>query len=168
MVMAFKNNVTEIAALLYPEIYTDTSILQLADKDKIQIGDSCADRMCKEWQNLAKQIPDLEHIAEANVAGNSPIDLLDLSQGIAYELKYSHKNVKHEFYKDLFKVLIYNQDETNEIKIKQFVFLCHHQGIGSLMRSSLCVATIQFMQKNGIEVELVELFPNENIKSKAA
>lgn len=166
--MVFKNNVTEIAAHLYPQIYTDTSVLQLTDKDKIHIGDSCADRMCKEWQNLAKQIPHLEHIAEANVAGNSPIDLLDLSQGIAYELKYSHKNVKHEFYKDLFKVLIYNQDETNEIKIKQFVFLCHHQGIGSLMRSSLCVATIHFMQKNGILVELVKLFPNEKGEHEAA
>ncbi len=166
--MAFKNNVTEIAALLCPQIYTDTSILKIADKEKIQIGDGCADRLCKQWQNEAKKIPNLEHIAEANVAGNSPIDLLDLSQGIAYELKYSHKNVKHEFYKDLFKVLIYNQDEINKIKIKQFVFLCHHQGIGSLLRSSLCVATIQFMQKNGIEVELVELFPNKITKERAA
>ncbi len=166
--MAFKNNVTEIAAHLYPQIYTDTSTLKIADKEKIQIGDGCADRLCKEWQSLAKKIPNLEHISEANVAGNSPIDLLDLSQGIAYELKYSQKNVKHEFYKDLFKVLIYNQDEANKIKIKQFVFLCHHQGIGSLIRSSLCVATIQFMQKNGIEVELVELFPAEKNKSNAA
>lgn len=166
--MVFENEVIRIAQRLYPEIYVDTSILQLVDKEKISIGDSCADKLCKQWQELALKIPNSEFVAEANVAGNSPIDLLDLSNGIAYELKYSHKNVKHEFYKDLFKVLIFNQEPSNNIKIKTFVFLCHYKGIGSLLRSSLCNATIQFMQNQGIQVRLIELFPNEEIIRQVA
>lgn len=158
--MIFQNEITLLAQELYPEIYQDTSQLQLLDKDKIQIGDSCADRLCKSWQTKAVSLfPTL--VAEAKVSGSSPIDLLDIEGGIAYELKYSHKNVKHEFYKDLFKVLIYNDEAENRLKITRFVFLCHHKGIATLERSALCVSTMQYMRNRGIEVSFIELFPLE-------
>ena len=51
--MIFQNDITLLAQKLYPEIYQDTSKLQLLDKDKIQIGDSCADQLCKRWQEKA-------------------------------------------------------------------------------------------------------------------
>lgn len=158
--MIFQNEITLLAQSLYPEIYQDTSNLQLVDKEKISIGDKCADQLCKVWQKAVTE----QHshlIPEATVAGSSPIDLLDTLNGIAYELKYSHKNVKHEFYKDLFKILIFNDDPGNEMKINRFVFLCHHKGISSLMRSSLCQATVLYMNNRGIEVNFIELFPLE-------
>ncbi len=124
--------------------------------------------MCHAWQTEALKISHHEIVAEANVAGNNPIDLLDLTDGVAYELKYSYKNVKQEFYKDLFKVLIYNEQVKAENRLQTFVFLCHFKGITSLLSSSLCLATMQFMAKNGVTVELVELFPEENSASQAA
>jgi hypothetical protein len=166
--MVYENEVTRIAQELYPQIFTDTSKLELLDKEKINIADNCADTLCKRWQELVLRIPHQNHLPEATVAGNSPIDILDTVNGIAYELKYSHKNVKHEFYKDLFKVLIFNQELENKIKITRFVFLCHYKGISSLLRSSLCMATIKFMNNQGITVDLVELFPNEEILAQAA
>jgi hypothetical protein len=165
--MIFQNEITLLAQRLYPEIYKDTSNLQLVDKEKILIGDKCAEDLCKLWQKEASLL-NSNVVPEATVAGSSPIDLLDAENGIAYELKYSHKNVKHEFYKDLFKILIYNDDPANNLKINRFVFLCHHKGISSLMRSSLSQATVLYMKNRGIDVSFIELYPSEEKYSQTA
>ncbi len=164
--MSFRNKVTEIAQKLYPEIFFDTS--ELTEAEKINIGDSCSSTMCKRWQEQCQFLPDTELIPEAVVAGNSPIDLLDTKNGIAYELKYSHKNVKHEFYKDMFKILVYNDIPENKKKINTFVFLCHMKGISSLEASSLCQKSMQFMKKQGIDIHFVELYPDIAIERRSA
>lgn len=166
--MIFKNEVTAIAQKLYPKIFTDTSQLKVVDQEKISIGDSCADLLCRTWQREVEAAFPQRFMAEISVNGSGPIDLLDSELGIAYELKYSHKNVKHEFYKDLFKILIANENPGSQMRITHFVFLCHHKGIASLLRSSLCQSTIAYMRSRNIEVSLVELFPDEEIFDQSA
>lgn len=165
--MSFRNKVIEIAQDLYPKIFLDTS--HLSEAEKINIGDCCSNIMCKQWQEKCQLLPGMELIAEAEVDGNGPIDLLDIKNGIAYELKYSHKNVKHEFYKDMFKVIVYNelQDNTQK-KINTFIFLCHMKGISSLEASSLCQHAMNFMKKHGIEVHLIELYPDIAFQKRSA
>lgn len=54
------------------------------------------------------------------------IDLIDTKNKIAFELKVSPKNVGHELYKDVMKVLLFNDNCTEEKdKIKTFVFITH-------------------------------------------
>lgn len=45
------------------------------------------------------------------------IDVVDLKNKIAYELKVSPKNPHHEFYKDIFKVALANANGTEIVKL---------------------------------------------------
>jgi len=61
---------------------------------------------------------------------NEKIDLIDHSVRVAYEMKVSGKNADHEFYKDIFKVLIYNQHRAK--KLKGLVFITEQDGAAKL------------------------------------
>jgi len=47
-------------------------------------------------------------------------------------MKVSGKNPQHEFYKDIFKVIVYNQYHT--LKLKNLVFITEQQGAKELSR----------------------------------
>jgi hypothetical protein len=63
---------------------------------------------------------------------NERIDIVDFDNNVAYELKVSGKNTHHEFYKDLIKILTYNEYQKVESKISKLVFISESQGIKSL------------------------------------
>ena len=76
----------------------------------------------KEWQ----QCVCTENIkAEVKVSplGNEKIDIVDFSKNEAYELKVSGKNTHHEFYKDLVKVLTYNEYVGLDNKLHKLIFI---------------------------------------------
>ena len=82
------------------------------------------------------------------------IDLVDFQEKTAYELKVSGKNSGHEFYKDLFKVLVYNQNRT--IKLEKLVFITESSGITEL-ENGLGKVAAELLKKSKVEVELVRL-----------
>ena len=83
------------------------------------------------------------------------IDLVDFQEKVAYELKVSGKNSGHEFYKNLFKVLIYNQHH-NVIKLNRLVFITQSKGIDEL-EHGLGKAAADFLMQFNITVELARL-----------
>lgn len=94
-----------------------------------------AQQITKIWQEAVVSdhiIPELRIKAGAS----EKIDIVDVANKTAYELKVSGKNVKHEFYKDLFKILIFNRN-SQEFKLERFVFISEKAGINQLKKSTL-------------------------------
>lgn len=109
-----------------------------------------ARKLTKEWQSL---VTNDKVKAEVNIKGarSERIDLIDVENQTAYELKVSGNNPEHEFYKDIFKVLAYNTNHSSK-KIKKFVFISEQEGIESLAKSTLCQETILLVTELTIEL----------------
>ena len=86
-----------------------------------------------DWQQRAVAI-DEGIIKEVALPGEHKqrIDLVDTVSGVAYELKVSQNNVHMEFYRDIFKVLIFNRLNTKSKRIKALYFLAPHAGLKAM------------------------------------
>ena len=81
-----------------------------------------AQRITKEWQaKVCKGL--IKSEVSVSPENNEKIDVVDLKDKVAYELKVSGKNTHHEFYKDIVKVLTYNEYQPNESKITKLVLI---------------------------------------------
>lgn len=105
-----------------------------------------AQSITKEWQK-AVVIKDIIE-AEVEICENAKekIDIIDFSTQTAYELKVSGKNVEHEFYKDIFKIIAFNNNKPKK-KLSTFVFISEEEGIEKLKRSSLYNETIRYFDE---------------------
>lgn len=98
-------------------------------QDTISNHTKSAINITREWQDRIKtKLNDFSIEKELYEDSHEKIDAIDLLEKTAYELKVSGKNPHHEFYKDIFKVLIYNEEHPNE-KIKTFVFITEKEGV---------------------------------------
>lgn len=79
----------------------------LSDGD-VSAHTKSAQRITKEWQS---SVCNESILSEVSVSPENAekIDLVDITNHVAFELKISGKNTHHEFYKDLIKVLTYNE-----------------------------------------------------------
>ena len=115
------SKVIESAKLAYEQHWWTTS-----DEST---GDRQATRVTKSWQKevgsnyVRCEVPIKEGLKEK-------IDLIDHSANMAYEMKVSGKNPHHEFYRDIFKVIVYNQHHTK--KLEGLVFITEQDGADSL------------------------------------
>ncbi len=64
--------------------------------------------ICKEWQKRVRTADSARFACEVTVSEEfrERIDLIDHLSATAYEMKVSGKNPTHEFFKDVFKVLV--------------------------------------------------------------
>ncbi|MFC1866528.1 hypothetical protein ACFL0H_00080 [Thermodesulfobacteriota bacterium] len=113
-----------------------------------------AQRITKEWQEAIKT--DMVHTeVPVSPENNEKIDVIDLSSKTAYEVKVSGKNTHHEFYKDIAKVLTYNEYE--DVKIIKLIFLSEPEGVNSL-KKRLDPRFVSLMKrKHNIEFELISI-----------
>jgi hypothetical protein len=90
--------------------------------------------ICVEWQKAAHlKFPGrFRHEHPLNEFGPTQlIDLVDLTDRVAYELKVSPNNVHMEIYRDVFKALVFNRrNPTN--RIVKLVFIAPKAGIDKL------------------------------------
>jgi hypothetical protein len=114
-------------------------------------GDRQAAAVTKAWQSSVAsshvkcEVPIMKNLGER-------IDVIDLSTATAYEMKVSSKNPQHEFYKDIFKVIIYNQH--SDKKVKRLVFLTGKDGANKLRRG-LGKAVMEFIAQYNLNIEVV-------------
>jgi hypothetical protein len=93
------------------------------------IGDKQANAVTKAWQKgvisneIQCEVPIKEGLKDK-------IDLIDYSAAMAYEMKVSGKNPQNEFYRDIFKVIIYNQH--HDEKLEGLVFITEQDGADKL------------------------------------
>ena len=90
---------------------------------------------------------------EVRIGGglNERIDVIDTANATAYEMKVSSSNPHHEFYKDIFKVIIYNQHHTDTLK--HFVFITGEKGAQKL-NEGLGEAVQQYMANHELNIKV--------------
>lgn len=116
-------------------------------------GDKQAFAVAVAWQNsvvsrnVQCEVPIQENLKEK-------IDVVDFSTDTAYEMKASGKNAGHEFYKDIFKVIVYNRN--HDRKLRRLVFLTERNGISRLSRG-LGRAVVESAMEHDIEILLEEI-----------
>jgi hypothetical protein len=114
-------------------------------------GDKQSTAVTRSWQEAVScetvgcEVPVAAHL-------NERIDVIDYSSKTAYELKVSGKNPQHEFYKDIFKVLVYNQNHT--VLIERLIFLTESAPIERLKRG-LGAAVIEMLSGNKLGITVI-------------
>lgn len=113
-----------------------------------------AQRITKEWQNAVCS-GSIKSEVSVSPQNNEKLDIVDLKNKVAYETKVSGKNTHHEFYKDLAKVLTYNEYQPEGVKISKLVFISEITGIEKLenrLDSKFCNL---ILSTHGLEIKLV-------------
>ncbi|WP_133596023.1 MULTISPECIES: hypothetical protein [Pseudomonadota] len=130
-------------------------------RHRLQEGDvsahtKSAQVITKEWQ-AAVCANDVLGEVRVSRANNERIDVVDLKTKTAYELKVSGKNTHHEFYKDLVKVLTYNEYQIAENRLTKLVFISEETGIRSLMGRLDEMFLKMLESKHKLSIELVAI-----------
>jgi hypothetical protein len=137
-------------------------VVDLAKKETWKRGSDvsaqtkAAQRISLEWQkdvlaHFGKRFRNEYPVAPL---GNERIDLVDETDGIAFELKVSPNNVHFEFYRDIFKVAVHNR-ESHSLKIKRLVFITPEEGVAKLRSSFVKSVSAIAGEQLGFEVEVV-------------
>jgi hypothetical protein len=80
------------------------------------------------------------------------IDLLDRQEMCAFEFKVSGKNATAEFYKDVVKVLLWNERHVD--KIRRLVFITEWSWGRKHLDKPMPKAFISFLKKHDLDVEV--------------
>lgn len=132
------------------EIHKDYRLI----KGDVSEHTKSAQRITKAWQAAVKS----DYVfVEVSISpnNNEKIDVVDISTKIAYELKVSGKNSHHEFYKDIAKILTYN--EYHQVRLRKLIFISEPNGINAL-KKRLDLKFIDLMKrKHELEFELISI-----------
>ena len=125
------------------------------------IQTSRAHKLTREWQNKLIEIDadryKAEFICNSRVKRSHKIDLVDLNERTAYELKVSPNNAHFEFYKDVFKIIYAN----NEVKIiDKLIFCCPAAAKAQLGVLAVFVTTLS--AQLDLEIEIHYIANNNN------
>lgn len=142
-----------------PELMIIETLRAVHLKHRLHEGDvsahtKSAQTITKEWQAAVcnESVVSEVRVSKAN---NERIDVVDLDTKTAYELKVSGKNTHHEFYKDLVKVLTYNEYQAPAQRLTKLVFISEEAGIRSL-QARLDVLFLKMLKsKHSLHIELV-------------
>ena len=134
-----------------------TILKKIHKKYRFKKGDvsehtKAAQKITTKWQN--KVCNDLIKKEVEIKNNNEKIDIIDFNSLTAYELKVSGKNPKHEFFKDIFKVILFN--EYSNKKIRKLKYISEKEGIKELNRIDPKLSEI-INKKHKIDIELISI-----------
>ena len=112
-------------------------------------------KITKVWQEKLLLVDAIRFIPEYKVGGYK-IDLADIKEGIAYELKVSPKNPHHEFYRDVFKIVYANSLDR---KFDRFVFCCPAVSVVKL--GALAVFVKSLSKQLNLHIDIFQIQPKQ-------
>jgi hypothetical protein len=127
-------------------------------------GDRQASKVTKYWQDIVARYRDVKIEEPVAHELREKIDVVDFSTATAYEMKVSDNNPHHEFYKDIFKVIVYNRNHT-ENKIRHLVFLTGEYGVVKL-RKGLGEAVKKYFEEDSIAIDVVDVSNSKSLVDK--
>ena len=128
--------------------------LRLKDNNDVSENTKNAQAIARRWRGAVHELdPDRFHI-EAMVAPelDQKIDVVDRETGCAYEFKVSGKNAPAEFYKDIVKVLIWNQKQKK--KLSSLVFITEEKCGRPFLDAPMPRAYIKHLMDEGLVVRV--------------
>ncbi len=137
------------------------SLYEIHKKHRLKEGDvsshtKSAQRITKEWQEAVCH-GCIEAEVKVSPENNERIDIVNHQERIAYELKVSGKNTHHELYKDLIKILTYNEYQQETTKIQKLVFISESKGINSLSGRLDSKFINMLLSTHDLTIELVSI-----------
>jgi hypothetical protein len=110
--------------------------------------------IAREWKKTCTALAPNRIAYEVSILPslNQRIDIYDRDEACAYEFKVSGKNACAEFYKDVVKVLMWN--EQKEEKIKKMVFITEEVWGRKHLDTEMPKALTRFLKKHGLDVEI--------------
>jgi hypothetical protein len=142
-----EKDVVELAALKHSQSWQKSS--NISDQTK------SAQSVCRSWQQAVADIFHDRFRIEYPVGDgfNEKIDLVDLQDAVAYELKVSKNNTHFEYYRDIFKVAIHNVHHP-QWPIKKLIFITPNEGAAKLDTHYGKAVRAMAEIKHSIEVEI--------------
>jgi len=114
-----------------------------------------AQAICKAWRRAVHELnPDRFEI-EALVAPelDQKIDIVDKETACAYEFKVSGKNAWAEFYKDIVKLIIWNEKKRNR-KLSSLTFITEEKHGRPFLDAPMPRAYINYLVQHGLNVNV--------------
>lgn len=113
-----------------------------------------AQAIAKAWRTAAFDLDPSRYRYEVPVRPDfdQRIDVLDCQEMCAFEFKVSGKNATAEFYRDVVKVLLWN--ERHDDKIRKLVFITEEKWGRRHLDTPMPKAFINFLKGHGLDVEI--------------
>ncbi len=128
--------------------------LKVSNSNDVSAHTKNAQAIAKRWRGSVHELdPDRFHI-EAMVAPelDQKIDVVDTETACAYEFKVSGKNACAEFYKDIVKVIIWNQKRKK--KLSSLVFITEEECGRPFLDAPMPRAYIKHLKNEGLAVSV--------------
>lgn len=112
-----------------------------------------AQAIARAWRAAVHNFDPDRYLIEALVAPefDQRIDIFDTENLVAYEFKVSGKNAWAEFYKDVVKVILWNERHNN--KIRRLVFITDEEHGRPFLGAPMPQAYMKYLVQQGLEVE---------------
>ena len=128
--------------------------VRLKDSSDVSENTKNAQAIAKAWRGAVHKLDPDRFQIEAMVTPelDQKIDIVDLKTACAYEFKVSGKNASAEFYKDVVKVLIWNQHRRN--KLCCLTFITEEKCGKPFLDAPMPRAYIKYLTEQGLKVDI--------------
>ena len=127
---------------------------RLRDNNDVSENTRNAQSIAKVWRASVHALDPDRYTIEALVAPefDQKIDIVDMETVTAYEFKVSGKNAAAEFYKDVVKVIVWNQSRKR--KINRLVFITEEGWGRKYLDTPMPQAYIAYLGSQDLTVEI--------------
>jgi len=134
--------------------------VRLKNSSDVSENTKNAQAIAKGWRSAVHALDPDRFQIEAMVTPelDQKIDIIDRENGCAYEFKVSGKNTPAEFYKDIVKVIIWNQKRKK--KLSSLVFITEEKWGRPFLDAPMPRAYMKYLAELGLKV-LVEYVRHE-------
>ena len=128
--------------------------IRLKDSSDVSDNTKNAQAIGKAWRGAVHELDSDRFQIEALVAPDldQKIDIIDSEIGRAYEFKVSGKNAAAEFYKDIVKIIIWN--ERRKRKLSSLVFITEEKYGRRVLDAPMPRAYIKHLAQAGLAVSI--------------
>jgi hypothetical protein len=128
--------------------------LRLRDSADVSKNTKNAQAIAKAWRGAVHALDPDRYQIEAMVAPelDQKIDIVDAETACAYEFKVSGKNAWAEFYKDIVKVIIWNQKRKK--RLRKLVFITEDKWGRPFLDAPMPRAYIKYLEEGGVSVSV--------------
>ena len=126
--------------------------VRLKDSPDVSENTKNAQAIAKAWRGAVHNLDPDRFQIEAIVTPqlDQKIDVVDSEKACAYEFKVSGKNAWAEFYKDIVKIIIWNQQRNK--KLSRLVFITEEKWGRRFLEAPMPRAYIKYLAAQGLEV----------------
>jgi hypothetical protein len=128
--------------------------VRLKDSSDVSENTKNAQAIAKAWRGAVHKLDSDRFQIEAMVTPDldQKIDIVDSETNCAYEFKVSGKNAWAEFYKDVVKVIIWNQHRKK--KLSCLVFITEEKCGRPFLDAPMPRAYIRYLSEQGLKVSI--------------